>query len=179
MPASGLPLTQSMTHWVNATQPGVPASSTVVSPAHVHHCISQFVVMHVLHVGFPVSKPRHIPPSPPLSPLSPPASSPDPLLLPDVLPLPELLPDVEPLPELLPDVLPDVLPDELPLELPEELVEPASSPVLDDVVHAGCAATSANPPITTTTADKATLFICFSQSLNAAARAAAQVKVFR
>jgi hypothetical protein len=57
-----------------------------------------------------------------------------------------------------------VLPDELPEELPLPLDVPPSSPVLDDVVQAGCAETIANPPITATTADQANLFICFSRS---------------
>jgi hypothetical protein len=68
-------------------------------------------------------------------------------------------------------VVPD---DELPM--PDELLEPPlddppvsvpeSSGVVfdDDELHPGCAVAIANPAMLTKTADKATLFMCLSQS---------------
>jgi hypothetical protein len=122
--------------------------------------------MQVSHDADPVAGAGHTPPSPPpsidesIAVLSPPLS----IVVPDEeLPMPD---------ELLP------MPDELLPEPDDELLEPPSSPVLDEVVlHPGCAATIASPAIPMTTADKATLFMCLSQSVMWAAVEAAQASL--
>jgi hypothetical protein len=74
---------------------------------------------------------------------------------------------ISPLSIIVPEELP--MPDELlelPLDEPPPVSVPASSGGLfvDVVLHPGCAVTIANPAMLTASADKATLFMCLSQS---------------